>query len=111
MAFPNLFGLKRSYNRVLNFLKFFAIFLEFSITGRVGTHRKDFFFSFSLFHNLSQPILALKEPMMVCSNFLKFFAIFLEFSITGRVGTHWNDFFYFLSFLAFPNLFWLERKL
>ena len=63
-----------------------------------------FLFLFSRFLGVSQ-------PMMVCSNFLKFFAIFLEFSITGRVGTHWNDFFYFLSFLAFPILYWLEKKL
>ena len=27
----------------------------------------------------------------------------------GRVRTHRNDFFYFLSFSAFPNLFWLEK--
>ena len=42
--------------------------------------------------------------------FFYFFAIFLEFSITRRVGTEWNDNFYFLSFSAFPPLFWLEMK-
>ena len=47
--------------------------------------------------------------------FLIFFAIFLEFSITGRVGTgrveiDRNDKFYFLSFTAFPNLYWLSKK-
>ena len=47
---------------------------------------------------------------MVFFNFLIFFFFFfLEFSITGRVRTDRNDFFYFLSFLAFPNLFWPEK--
>ena len=47
---------------------------------------------------------------MVFFNFLYFFLFFfLEFSITGRVRTDRNDFFYFLSFLAFPNLFWPEK--
>ena len=31
-----------------NFLKIFAIFLEFSVTGRVGTGRNDTFYSLSL---------------------------------------------------------------
>ena len=69
------------------------------------------FFTFSLFRSLSQPILATNEAMMVFSKFLNFFAIFLELSITGRVGTQRNDFFYLLSFMAFPNLFWLVKKL
>ena len=48
--------------------------------------------------------------MMVFSNFFYFSAIFLKFSIPGRVKTQRNDFF-FLSFAAFPILFWLEKKL
>ena len=138
----------------LNFLNFFAILLEFSITRRVGTERTDnfYFFSFSSFSNLFlawneaimvflkflnfllffgifyfasgrnemeryflyslflgifQPILALNEAIVV---FFHFFAIFLEFSITRRVVTKRNDNFYLLSFSAFSNLFWLERK-
>ena len=37
-----------------NFLNLFAIFLEFSVTRRVGTKRNDnfYFLSFSAFHNL-----------------------------------------------------------
>ena len=92
------------------FLNFFAIFLEISIMVRVGTQRNDFSYFF-LFLDLSQPILASKEALMVFSNFLNIFAIFLEFSFTGRVGPHRNNFFYLLSFVAFPNLFWLETKL
>ena len=42
--------------------------------------------------------------------FFNFLAIFLEFSIPVRVRIHRNDFFfYFLSFSAFPHLFWLEK--
>ena len=89
---------------VSNFLNFFAFFLEFSITGRVGTHRNDFLFLFSLFLGLFQHILAGKEAMMVFSNFLNFFAIFLEFSILGRVGTYRNDFYLFSLFLGLSQL-------
>ena len=95
-----------------NFLKFLTIFSEISITGRVGTRRNDFFFIFLfyLFLSLSQLILAWKEAIMVFFYFLNFFAIFLEFSILGWVETHRNDFFCFLSFSAFPNIFWLEKN-
>ena len=48
---------------------------------------------------------------MVFSNFLNLFAIFLEFFITGLIGPHRNDFFYVLSFVGFPNQFWLVKKL
>ena len=80
-----------------NFLNSFTIIFEFSITGWVGANRNDFFL-FSLFLDLSQPILAWKEAMMEFSNFLNFFAIFLEFCIMGQVGTHRSDFFFILSF-------------
>ena len=89
-----------------NFLNFFAIFLEFSITLRVGTERNDnfYFLSFPAFSNL---FLAWHEAITL---FFNFFNFFLEFSITCRVGMEWNDNFYFLSFSAFSNLFWLEMK-
>ena len=88
------------------FLNFFAIFLEFSITGLVGNYWNDFSFSLS---RPFQTYIGLKESIMVFFNFLIFLLFFLEFSITGRVRTHRNDFFYFLSILAFPNLFWPEK--
>ena len=58
-AFPNLFSLflglpqhilprKEAIILFSIFLNFFTIFLEFSITSRVGTPRNDFFFFFSL---------------------------------------------------------------
>ena len=90
-----------------NFLNFFAIFLEFSITSRVGIDRND---NFSLFLDLSQPVLAWKEVVMKFFSFLSFFAIFLKFSNPGRAGTDWNDNFCFLFFSMFPTLFWLEKK-
>ena len=142
-----------------NFLNFFAIWLEFSILGRVETRRKDFYYflSFSAFPilfrlemklwwcflifwiflvflfsfllrvgkehistifiilSLSRPfshsILAWNEAMLVFSNFFEFFCYFFKISITSRPGTHRNDFLYFFSFVAFPNLFSLEKKL
>ena len=101
-SFSNLFWLELRMV-FFNFLNFFSIFFEFSITLRVVTKRKDNFYS--LFLSFFQPILAWNEATMV---FLNFFAIFLEFSITLRVGTKRNDNFYFLSFTSFSNLFWLE---
>ena len=92
------------------FLNFFAIFLEFCIPGRVGTHQNDFFFFFSLFHGLSEPIFSWNEAMRVFCNFLNFFAIFLEFSIPGRLETHRNDYFIFSLFQSFPTDIGLKRS-
>ena len=81
-----------------NLLNFFAIFLEFSILGRVVTDRNDnFFFPLS---QLVPSVLASKEVIMMFFIFLNFFAIFLEFSIPGRVGTDRNDNFFFPLFLS-----------
>ena len=93
-----------------NFLNFFAIFLEFSITRWVGREWNGMKFLFSLFLWVFQPILARNGAIMVFFSFLNFFAIFLEFYISRRVGTKRNDTFYILSFSAFSNLFWLEMK-
>ena len=67
-------------------------------------------FLFPHFHCLSQPVFAWREALFVFYNFMNFFYIFFEFSIVGRVGIDRNDNFYFLSFSAFPDLFWLEEK-
>ena len=92
------------------FLNFFAIFLEFSITGLVGTHQNDFFF---FFLGLSQLILAWKVAKVVVFNFLNCFAIFWNFLLWVRkelIGTIFFFVFYFLSFSAYPNIFWREKK-
>ena len=92
-----------------NFLNFFAILLEFSITRRAGTERTDNFYFF-LFLGLFQPIWARNEAVMVYFNFLNFFAVVFEFSITRRLGTKRNDDYYFLPFSSLSNLFWLEKN-
>ena len=92
-----------------NFLNFFAISFEFSITGRVGIDRNKYFL-FSLFLSISQPVLAWREALPVFYNVFNFFAIFLKFSIIGQERIDRNDNFCFLSFSAFPNLFCLEEK-
>ena len=105
-SFPTYFGLKWSSNGIFEFFcYFFGIFYYGS--GTNGTERE---FLFSLFLCLLQQILAWNEVIMVFFNFLNFFAIFLKFSLTRRVGTERNDEFNFLTFSAFSNLFWLERK-
>jgi len=90
-----------------NFLNCFAIFLEFSISHRVGTKRNDTFYilSFSAFNNLFW--LEIKTYWYILI-FMNFFAISLEFSITRWVETKHNDNFYFVSFSSFSNLFWIE---
>ena len=45
---PTNFGLKRHYDGVFLFFEFFCYFFRIFITGRVGTHRNDFFLLFSL---------------------------------------------------------------
>ena len=93
----------------LNFWNFFSMFLEFSITCRVGTKRNDNFRfpSFSAFFNVFWREM---KPQWYSFNFFKIFPTFLEFSITRQVGTEHDDSFYFLPFSAFPPLFWLEMK-
>ena len=108
-SYPTYFGLKRNHNGV-----FFLIFcyLFGILYYRSGKNSSERFFLFFLFLGLPQHILAQKEAKKVFSNFFNFFAFFLKFSMTGRAGTRRNDFFvfYFLSFSAFPNLFWLDEK-
>ena len=111
MRFTTNFGLKWSHNDIFKFSNYFAIFLEFSISCRVGT-KTEWYVLYSLFLGLYQPILAWNEAIIVFFNFLNFFAIFLEFSITlrERNRTERNDKFYFLYFYAFYNQFWLEME-
>ena len=93
------------------FLNFFAIFLEFSIPGLVGTHQNDFFFSsFSAFPNLCWLEKLPKWWFLIFRIFLLFFGIF--YYELGRNSSERFFFllFYFVSFSAFPNIFWLEKK-
>ena len=91
------------------FSNFFAIFLEFSISCRVGT-KTEWYLLYSLFLGLCQPILAWNEAIIVFFNFLNFFAIFLEFSISCRVGTKTGWYLLYSLFLGLyqPILAWNE---
>ena len=105
--FCNVFWLEMKPQR---YFLIFLIFLEFSITHRVGTKRNDnfYFLSFPAFSS----IFWLKmKPQWYFFNFLNFFVIFLEFSITPRVRMERKDNFYFLFFSIFSSLFCLEMKL
>ena len=93
-----------------NFLNFFAICMEFSITHWVGTKRNHNLY-FCLFLGHFRPIFAWKEATTVFFLiFCIFIAIFYEFSITHQVGTKRNDNFYFPRFSVYTNELWLERK-
>ena len=78
-SFPTYVGLKWGSNGIFNFLNFFTVFLEFSITGHVGTNRNDNFY------------------------FLSFFAFFKLFWLEKMPWwcflTFWNCFLFFCSFL------------
>ena len=96
-AFPNLCSLflglpkhilprKEAIIVFYIFLNFFTIFLEFSITSRVGTPRNDFLF-FIIF-SLSRPFptyFGLKSCQNVGFKFFEFFCYFF-FNFLLRVG-------------------------
>ena len=109
IPFHPILASKEATTVFYNFLNFFAIFLEFSITLRVRAKQNDnfYFLSFSALSNLFWLEIM---PYWFYDNFLTCFVISLEFSITCRVGTERNDNTYFLSFSSFSNLFRLEMK-
>ena len=107
----DLFWPEMNHNHIsFFFFEFFTIFMEFSITHRVGTEQNGTIIFVSLFLIFFEPILACNEFLIVFFNFLNFFVIFLEFSITHRAGTKRNNNFYFLSFSSSSNLLWLEMR-
>ena len=103
-SIPTYYVLKLATMIFLNFLKFFPIFLEFSITRRVGTKRNDNFCfpSFSAFLNLFW--LEIK-PQWYFLNFLLFFLNFLL-----RVWLERNRSIVFIYFIyqRFPPYFGLK---
>ena len=110
-SFSVLFWLEMNHNHIsFFFFEFFIIFMEFSITHRVGKEQNGTIIFVSLFLIFFQPILASNEFLMVFFNFFNFFVMFLKFSITHRAGTKRNNNFYFFSFSASSNLFWLEMR-
>ena len=77
-----------------NFLNFFAIFLEFSITSQVGIHKNNFFFL-----SLSQPFLTyfgLKRNYDGVFWFFEFFCYFFRIFNYGS-GWHTSEQFFLLS--------------
>ena len=107
--FPGLFKPILAWNEApmifFNFLNFFALFFEFSITPRVRMKRNDnfYFLSFSVFSN--QFWLEMNPQW-----YFLIFQIFLEFSSVRLEGTKRNNNFYFLYFSYFSDLFWLEMN-
>ena len=100
---------------IFHFLNFFAIFLEFSITRRVGTERNGteqnnnfYFLPLSALSNLFWPEIKPYWHFLIFLIYLLFFSNFLLRA--RRVGTEQNDNFYFLPLSALSNLFWLKIK-
>ena len=91
----------------LNFFTFFAIFLEFYITRRVGTKRNNnfFFLSFSAFYNLFW--LEMK-PQPYFLIFLIFWIFYWNFLLcVGRERNGMITFIFWLSY-PFPTYFGLK---
>ena len=86
----------------------FLIFLEFSIQGRVGWIGAIIFFS--LFLNLSSPVLVWNEAWIVHVKFFYFFAIFFVIFYYGLGRKDPNDKFFFslIRHLSRPVLAWNE---
>ena len=106
-AFSNLFWLgKMQQWCFLIFFEFFAIFSEFSITGRVGTHWNDFFFSLLL--SLSQLIFSLSRPSPTYfASKRSHNSVFYFFGIV--YGRNSSERFFFFSFSRpFPTYFGLK---
>ena len=95
----------------LNFLNFFAIFLEFSITCRVGTEQTNNFYFLSFWAFLNLFLLQMK-PKWYSTIFLNFFVICSEFSITHLVGTKRNETIIYIFSLSrpFPTNFCSKRS-
>ena len=91
-------------------MNLFAIFLEFSITCRIGTkHNDNFcFLSFSAFPNLFWLEMNPYGYLLHWRILLQFFWNFQQW--VGWAGTDGNNNFHCLSFLAFSNVFWIEKK-
>ena len=91
-----------------NFFNFVAIFLEFSITSRVGTEWNDnfYFLSFSAF---PQSISAWKDAIMVFFNFLNFLLFFWNFLFLVRHERNRTLILFSLFLSLFhPTLAWNE---
>ena len=99
---------KEAMMEFCNFLNFFAIFLEFSIPSRVGTHRNYFFFlTFSAFHNLFRLEKKLRWCFQIFWIFLLFFWYFLLRVGKGHIGKIFFLFSLFLG-LSHPIFAWKE---
>ena len=106
-SFPTCFALKWGSNGIFNFLNFFTVFLEFSITGHVGTKRNDnfYFLSFSAFFNL---FWLGKMPwwcFLIFWNCLLFFCTFLLW-----VGQERNGMIIFIFSLSQSSLTYFALK-
>ena len=87
-----------------NFLDFFLIFLQFSITRRVGTKRNDNFYfpSFSAFFNLFWLEMKLQRY------FLIFWIFYWNFLLRVRLERNGTITFIFLPSHSFPIYFGLK---
>ena len=107
-SFPTCFALKWGSNGIFNFLNFFTVVLEFSITGHVGTKRNDnfYFLSFFAFFNI---FWLEKMPwwcFLIFRNCLLFFCPFLL--CVGQERNEMITFIFSLSqfFLTYFGLKW-----
>ena len=105
--FPAYFGLKRNHKRFFNFLKFFPIFLEYSITRWVRTKWNDnfYFLYFSAFSNLFWHKM---KPQLYFLIFFIFLLFFWNFLLPVGLERNETIIFIFSLFQPFPSCFGLK---
>ena len=108
-SFSDLFWLEMNHNRIsfFFFFEFFTIFMEFSITHRVGTEQNGTIIFISLFLIFFQPILAWNEFLMVFFNFFCYF-FWIFYYASGRNETEQQFLFSIFLSLFQPILAWNE---
>ena len=106
--FQTILAWKEAITGFLNFLKIFAIFLEFSIARWVGTKRNDIFY-FLYFSTFSNLFLLEMKPQWYFLIFLNFLIFFWNFLLPVWSEGNGKKIFIFLFLgLSQPILAWNE---
>ena len=106
--FQTILAWKEAITGFFNFLKIFAIFLEFSVTHWVGTKRNDIFYFLS-FLTISNLFWLELKPQWYFFIFLNFLIFFRNFLLPVRSEGNVKKIFIFLFLgLSQPILAWNE---
>ena len=107
--FPTYFGLKWSHNSIVWYFDFFALFMEFYITRRIGTKRNDnfYFISFSALSNLFWLEMKSQWYFLI---FIFFFLFFWNFLLPVELERNGETIFIFSLSRPFQTYFGFKRS-